>query len=46
MSDEVGEESEVEERPGLPLHIVQRAVHDWRAWWVAVACPLLLTKLG
>ena len=46
LSNEVGEESEAEERPGLPLHIVQSAVHDWRAWWVAVACPLLLTKLG
>ena len=44
LSVEVGE-SEAEGRPGLPLHIVQSAVQDWRACWVAVACPLLLTKL-
>ena len=28
LSDEVGEESEAEERPGLRWHIVQSAVHD------------------
>ena len=44
LSEEVGE-SEAEGRPGLPLHIVESAEHDWRACWAAVACPLLLTKL-
>ena len=44
LFEEVGE-SEAEGRPGLPLHIVQSAEHDWRACWVAVAWPLLLTKL-